>query len=90
MPGYTFEEQVGFLHGYARKGLLPLLKIAAFKTWPNLYLAFYTRVKAALTKRTGLYVPGNGFSRDHVCIVLRRLADESVGAPQASIDTGSS
>ncbi|MDO8312059.1 MAG: class I SAM-dependent methyltransferase, partial [Sideroxyarcus sp.] len=61
MPGYKIEQQVCFLHGHSRKGLLPLLKIATFKTWPSFYLACYTRVKAALTKRTEFYVPGNGF-----------------------------
>jgi SAM-dependent methyltransferase len=80
MQGYTREEQVCFLHGHLRKGLLALLKIAAFKTWPGFYLAFYTRVKAALTKRTGFFVPGNGFSRDHVCFVLRKSTDDSVCA----------
>ncbi len=84
MPDYTIEEKVCFLHGYSRNGWRPLLKIATFKIWPMFYLAFYTRLKAALTKRTAFYVPGNGFSRDHVCFVLRRLADESVGAVQVA------
>lgn len=68
--GWRVETRHAFLHGNTQQGLVPLLKIAAFKAAPEAYLRGYTLLKSFFSRQTGLFVPGNGFSRDHVCYVI--------------------
>jgi SAM-dependent methyltransferase len=70
--GWRVEMRHAFLHGKTQQGLVPLLKIAAFKAAPTAYLRGYTLLKSLFSRQTGLFVPGNGFSQDHVCYVIRK------------------
>ena len=58
--------------GRAIQGAVPRFKIAAFKAWPAGYLGLYKLAKKAVSSEGGLFVPGNGYSVDHLCAVIRR------------------
>ena len=71
-PPATLEDVRRFLHGRAIQGAVPRFKIAAFKAWPAGYLGLYKLAKKTVSSEGGLFVPGNGYSVDHLCAVIRR------------------
>jgi SAM-dependent methyltransferase len=81
---FEVQRRQPFLHGTKRQGLVPLVKIAAFKIFPRLYLRIYAWLKLKLSPQTGLFVPGNGFSKDHVYYVIRKsFGQSSSGRPSS-------
>jgi SAM-dependent methyltransferase len=74
ISGCAVRKATNFLHGRRHDGIVARVKIFLYKLSPRVYLGVYRALKRLAGSRGALFVPGNGSSQDHLCVLIQRAS----------------